>query len=160
MPARALARTLLLAALAGLSGCDSLTGADLRDGQMAGVWAHRSFDGSATALVHDEHIHLFGEMSLPGLGRRGPAISVDGGKFFGPGTYDLADATVWYMLSYDEVGATYGAAAGGKLVIEEVNDGTISGGVWFTARSAGETPVGSHGRFYARFESVPLEYRP
>lgn len=159
MRPRPLFATLLLAASISLGGCDTITGSDLRDGHMAGVWAHRPFEGSATALVHDERIYLFAE-SLPDADGFDTQASFDGGRFLGVGTYELEGASVWYMASYDEVGATYDAS-GGKLVIDEVKDGAISGGIWFNARSSqGETPVGSHARFYARFEAVPLEYRP
>lgn len=153
--------TLLLATLAGAGGCDTLTGSDFRGGRLEGVWALRPFQSHATAMVHGGNLHVSAVLPHGGPGGLRTEVSVSGGTYTGAGEYALEPgrASVAYMLSYDEVGARY-EGEGGMLVIDEAADGTISGGIWFNTRSTGETPVGSRARFYARFQSVPLEYRP
>lgn len=163
MPMPSLSRLPVFLGLLLLAACESATGPAPREGQIAGTWSGERFAGSASATLYRDTLYLGGTSPADGLEDR--TVHVAAGVYRGPGEYRLTagGGGVRYLVGGDGIWASYTIPenAPGLLIIEQAENGTISGRLSFEAAAgSGERPAGSRARFSGRFWSVPLAVQP
>lgn len=148
-------RSLCLAAMVALAGCESATEPAYPDGRLSGYWGGSPFEGNAIAEIRSDTLRVYGATGEGPEASIGVSLMVTG--FTGPGDYALREGVVRYVIGGDGITATYTVPSeeAGVFRVTAVQGRRVMGRVSFAAYAwQGHGPLGTRAAFTGDFEAV------